>query len=400
MDIGELFPLASHFHALLPITVENPSAFGLDYGLEMLMHTPVNSLLGSFGDLKKVERLYQSLKFIVGFAVEINETNLFDDIILPFPSYLERYDFQTGSGSHTISPCGHHDFHWQVRQPVVDLPPGVRFPQEVTLEIAERLGLLDDVYRLLNHTFIIKDDHALQPGAHYTIAEVVDRAARSWFGEERGLDWFKEHGVITLPRTIQECYIGPFLNARLPIYLEHFLTRGEELKGVIDEMGLDWDFSDYTPLSDWMPCNSYKAIESGAFDLIAVHFKLPYVYGSYGNENPWIDELCQGTDAYSILLNEAVGKNKGLRDGDAVWLESPVAKTRATVKLTQCIHPDAVGIGGHFGHFSPGMPIARGKGVSFNALLPTDIDHIDMISTALDHCVEVKIYKDDELNMA
>jgi len=29
----------------------------------------------------------------------------------------------------------------------------------------------------------------------------------------------------------------------------------------------------------------------------------------------------------------------------------------------------------------------------FNSLLPTDIEHIDMISTALDHCVEVKVYK-------
>ena len=40
-----------------------------------------------------------------------------------------------------------------------------------------------------------------------------------------------------------------------------------------------------------------------------------------------------------------------------------------------------------------GMGDARGKGISFNSLLPTDIDHIDMISTALDHCVEVKVYK-------
>ena len=66
----------------------------------MLLHTPINSLLGSFGDVKKVERLYQSLKFIAGFAVEINETTLFDDIVLPFPSYLERYDFNTGPGNH------------------------------------------------------------------------------------------------------------------------------------------------------------------------------------------------------------------------------------------------------------------------------------------------------------
>ena len=39
------------------------------------------------------------------------------------------------------------------------------------------------------------------------------------------------------------------------------------------------------------------------------------------------------------------------------------------------------------------MPISKGKGVSFNALLPTDMDHIDKVSTALDHCVQVKVYK-------
>jgi len=392
MDAGELFPLASHYHTMLPITFENPAAYGLSYGLEVLMHTPVNSLLGSFGDIKKVEKLYQSLKFIVGFAVEINETTLFDDIVLPFPSYLERYDFQTGSGSHTISPCGMQDFHWQVRQPVVESPPGSRYPQEVILEIADRLGLRDDVYRLLNHTYILKDEYALKPGRSYSVTDFVDRATRSWFGEDHGLDWFREYGVIRLPRSIEECYIGPFLKARVPIYLEHFLQRGEELKTVLGQLGLDWDLSDYKPLSDWMPCPSYNAVEKGDYDLIAVHFKIPYVYGNYGNENPWVDEICKGTNAYSILLNESVGEAKGIRDGDSVWLESPVQKVRATVKLTQCIHPQAVGVGGHFGHWSPGMPIARGKGVSFNALLPTDIDHIDMISTALDHCVQVKIY--------
>ena len=68
-------------------------------------------------------------------------------------------------------------------------------------------------------------------------------------------------------------------------------------------------------------------------------------------------------------------------------------KVRAVVRVTECIHPEAVGIGGHFGHWSPGMPISRGKGVSFNALCPSDLDHIDMISTALDQCVQVKVYK-------
>ena len=395
MDLGELFPLAAHFHTLLPITVENPSAFGLTERdtLEVLLHVPGNSILSSFGDLKKVERLYQSLKFMAGFAVEINETTLFDDIVLPFPSYLERYDFISGMGAFLIAPCGQDDFYWQVRQPVVDLPPGMRHPQEVIQEIADRLGILGGLYRLLNHSYKLDGEHALKPGQRYPMAEFVDRTARSWFGEEHGLAWFQEHGVIRHPRDVEEAYIGPYIKARMPIYLEHFLDRGEELKGVLDKIGLEWDLSDYKPIGDFMPCPSYEAVQKGEYDLIAVHFKFPFVYGAYGNENPWVNEICEQTNAYRILINESVAKAKGINNGDSVWLESPVRKVRATAKVTQCIHPQAVGVGGHFGHWSPGMPVSRGKGVNFNSLCPTDIDHIDMISTALDHCVQVRVYK-------
>jgi anaerobic selenocysteine-containing dehydrogenase len=393
MDLTELFPLATHSNTLLPITLDNPETYGLSYRLEVLIHTPTNCLLSSYGDLKKAERLWQSLKFIAGFAVEINETTQFDDIVLPFPSALERWDFNTGSGEHSIPPCGHHDFHWQIRMPAVQPAGEVRYPQEVVQEIADQVGLLGDLYRLVNYTFRLTSEHALKPDRRYPASDVVDRTVQSWFGQERNLDWFRQHGFITLPRTIQESYHGPFLEARLPIYLEHFLDRGKELKGVLDQLGLEWDLSDYQPLSEFMPCPSYSALQKGDYDLIAVHFKFPYVYGSYGNENPWINEICEQTSAYSILLNESVGIAKGIRDGDSVWLESPVCKVKAKVKLTQCIHPEAVGVGGHFGHWSAGMPVARGKGINFNSLLPTDIDHIDMISSALDHCVQVKVYK-------
>ena len=395
MDLGELFPLAPHYHTLMPIAAENPSAFGLTEQdrIEVLLHVPVNSVLGSWGDIKKVERLYQSLKFIAGFAVEINETTLFDDIVLPFPSYLERYDFITGIGAFLIAPCGQDDFYWQVRQPVVEAPPGVRHPQEVIQEIADRLGILSGLYRLLNHTYKLEGEHALKPGKRYPMAEVVDKQARSWFGEERGLAWFQENGVIRHPRDVEEAYIGPFLKARTPIYLEHMIDKKEQLKAVLSELRLDWDLSDYQPIGDFIPCPSYHAVQKGEYDLIAVHFKFPFVYGAYGNENPWVNEICEQTNAYRILINESVAKAKGIRNGDTVWLESPVQKVRATAKLTQCIHPQAVGVGGHFGHWAPGMPISRGKGVNFNALLPTDMDHIDMISTALDHCVQVKVYK-------
>jgi anaerobic selenocysteine-containing dehydrogenase len=356
-----------------------------------MLHSPVNSLFSSFGDHKTVESFYRSIPFIAGFAVEINETNLFDDIVLPFPHYLERFDFTTGTGTRSIPICGKDDYYWTIRHPAVELPPGMRHPQEVIMEIADRVGILSDLYRLINHAFRLKEPYALHPGQRYSIPEVMDLLTRCWFGEERDLRWFQENGAIRLSRDVEEAYIGRSLHARIPIYLEHFLARGEELREVTSQMGLEWDLSDYTPFSDWMPCPSYEALQKGQYEFIAVHYKLPYVYGAFANANPWINELCENIPyAYSVLVNADAARAKGIHDGDEVWLETPAAKMRVKVKLTQCIHPEVVGIAGHFGHWSPGMPIAQGKGVNFNSLLPTDLEHIDKISTALDHCVPVK----------
>ncbi|MBI2320213.1 MAG: hypothetical protein HYU75_25220, partial [Betaproteobacteria bacterium] len=394
-DLGEVFPMSAHFHTVLPVTIGHFSEYGLTDkdAIEVLMHSPINSLFSSFGDHKKVESLYQSLRFMFGFAVEVNETNLFDDVVLPFPTYFERYDFCSGTGSFLLGYCGQDDFYWQVRHPAVEPPPGVRQFQDVLQEIADRLGILGDMYRMLNHTYRLDGKYALKAPKPYPNAEVIDMQTRKWFGDDHGLAWFKEHGVIRYSRDVEEAYIGPYVEGRMPVYLEHFVDKGEEMKGALDKMGLKWDLSDYTPLSPFIPCPSYHALQKGDFDLIAVHYKFPYVYGAYGNENPWVDEICEATGAYKVLLNEAAAKARGIADGDEVWIESPVHKTRAVVKLTQCVHPEVVGVGGHFGHFAPGMPVSRGKGINFNALCPSDLDHIDLISNALDHCVEVKVYK-------
>ncbi len=391
-DLLELFPVGGHSTTLPPLASASPQKYGLNYSIDVLIHTPSNIIMGAYGELKVAEQFLQSIPFIVGFAQEVNETTLFDDIVLPVPAYLEEYSFPNGYSVN--APVGTDDYAFQIRQPVVPPPATVREPAEVVFDLAQRLGIQADVYKIVNLTYRLKKGHALESGQKYTAAEVSDRIARSWFGEDHSLDWFKEHGTLRFARDVDDAYLGPFLKARLPVYLEHFIPRGQELKALTDEMGLHWDVSDYQPLPAWKPCPAYDARQKGEFDLVAVHYKLPYIYGSYANENPWLNELCENVPlSYAVLINEDVAKKKGIKEGDVVWVESPVHKARARAKLSQCIHPEVVGIAGFFGHTSPGMPIAKGKGVAYNHLLPHDLDHIDMISTALEHCVEVKVYR-------
>lgn len=391
-DLAELFPVAGHSTTLPPLVNAQHESFNLNYKIEVLIHSPTNVVLGHYGDLKVTEAFLKSIPFIAGFAQEINETNLFDDVVLPVPGYLERFDFP--SGYSVNSPVGTDDYAFQVRQPVVQLSADSRNGADIVMEIAERIGVVSGLYRIINHTYHLQKPFALEEGKKYSYTEISDRIARAWFGKEHDLEWFKKNGILSFKRDADIAYIGPFLKARLPVYLEHMLPRGEELKEVTQKMGLDWDTEDYKPIPDWQSCPSYEAREKGEYDLVAVHYKLPHIYGHYGNENPYLNELCEKVPlSYKLLINEDVAKRKGITDGDEVWLESPVQKIRVIVKLSQCIHPEVVGVAGFFGHWSPGMPIANGKGISFNHLLPHDMEHLDMISTALDHCVQVKVYK-------
>jgi len=81
------------------------------------------------------------------------------------------------------------------------------------------------------------------------------------------------------------------------------------------------------------------------------------------------------------------------KDGDAIWLESPVRKVKAVARVTECVHPEVIGIAGNAGHWAKGKPLSAGKGVNFNGLLPYGLEWVDVISSALDQCAPLKVYK-------
>ncbi|MBI2954457.1 MAG: molybdopterin-dependent oxidoreductase [Chloroflexi bacterium] len=399
MDILELFPLAPHGTVLYPLVGAEPEKFGLDYRIEVALHNPSSVILSAYGDLKLAEKFFKQIPFVAGYAFELNETNeAFDDIVFPMPSYLERQD--AGSRNFEgvfdiLAPVGQDDWYYQLRQRVFEPPQGFMHPIELVTEFTERLGLRREYNAVRNRTLRFKEPYLLEPNKRYTVDEFQDQLIRSLFGPERGLKWVKENGVVRYHRDAEEAYPGPFMathQMRLPVYLEHFRGKGQELKQVIDRIGSPWDYSDYEPLPDWMPCPAFDERGKNGFDFVAVHYKLAFTYAGHGNENPWINEVCERTPyTYPVLINEDAARSKGIRDGDDIWLETPVRKVRAKAKLTQCIHPEVVGIAGHFGHWAKGMPISQGKGVAYNPLLPHDLDHIDKLSGALDNCALVRI---------
>ena len=390
-DLFELFPVAAHTRTFVPQVYKDPNKYGMDHQVEMVIHSPGNQVMGGWGDVQSVVDWYKGIDLVVGFAVELHETHELDDIVLPYPTYLERNGFL---GSHGDAVSGEGVGFHQIQQRVVERPDGVRNYYELLMDIYARTGILDDVYRAANRTLGLKEPYLLEPGKRYTEEEVLDREARSTYGDEFGWDWFKETGVLVHTRDVDERYPGRFIKARVPVYLEHFIERGEEVGAVLEEMDLSWDLSDYAPLPEWRPCEPFEQVQRAEIDAIGVHYKLPYTYGAQGNANPWIDELCEKLPhSYGVLINAELARRKGIKDGDPIWLESPVKKVKAVARVTQTVHPEVLGIAGHAGHWAEGSPLSKIKGVNFQGLLPYNEQKMDVISTAIDMCARHSPYQ-------
>ena len=131
------------------------------------------------------------------------------------------------------------------------------------------------------------------------------------------------------------------------------------------------------------------------YDLIAVNYKLPFHSKTWTQDNPWLAELASHHPyAYKFLINAETAARKGIVDGDQVLAETAAgASVQGIVTVSQCIHPEVIGIAGAFGHWAQARPTARHRGIHFNSLVPYGIEQIDPMAGLMDACVKVKVSK-------
>ena len=390
-DLLDLCPVAPYGGPFFTEALLRPQDFKLSYFPEMLIVCRSNLLMTCANPDVMAEAL-RKIPFVAAFACEMNETSEFADILLPDAHYLERLDAIPNEPTEFVG-AGEGHWYWMLRQPVVPPRGEARGWVEVLFELADRVGFRGDLYALLNGTLDLKEPFAYKATEKYSWEELADRWMKSWFGAEKGIDWFKENGsLITGRKKVEEAYPRVFLTPRLPIYLEYFLDAGAEIRKVTESLGIRWDTDDYQPLAAWKPCPAYDRAAPG-HDLFVVNFKLPFHSLSYTSHNALLAELSEKNPyAYSVLLNADTARKKGIRSGDRVRLETEEGyQVEGQALPTECIHPEVAGIAGCFGRKSKALTLSHGKGVHFNTLLPHSIERVDSLSAALDSCVRVRV---------
>jgi len=198
--------------------------------------------------------------------------------------------------------------------------------------------------------------------------------------------------VIKWPKKAEEVYWRPFVDVRVPIYWEFLTTIGEKIDALTGPRGHSLPRQYFEPLPDFLPCLSHTCDKPG-FDFYAFYYRDIIHTNSFTHENPWLDEAAQlDPFSYAIAMNADRGKKLGLKEGDWVWLEAESGrKAKGRVHLTQGMHPEGLAIGGCGGHWTEGMPVAKGKGVFFNELLEIDWEHVSPVNLNLDLCAKVKV---------
>ena len=224
----------------------------------------------------------------------------------------------------------------------------------VLREILDRLGRTPKVNAFYNRFCEFDDEHKLQPDEKPTPAEWCDKALKHWFGEGHGWETFTRHGFIRWPKKAEEAYWRYFIDAR-------------------------------------------HRIEDPSFDLYCFSYRHILHTGSHTMEQPWLDEASRMNPyTYNITMNPGVARQKGLKDGDVIELESATGgKVCGPVKLMEGQHPHTVGIAACSGHWTRGMPIAKGKGTNFDTLLACDLKHVDPVSLNIETAARVKVRKAD-----
>jgi anaerobic selenocysteine-containing dehydrogenase len=409
LDLHDMFPTSIYnaFTITSPRWFDMLERFKIPYKPDIMINFGSNSVM-TMGNAQAVtENFLKKFNFIFSFQLYVTEfEEAVADIVLPDACFLERYTPAVSFPSTFSHPQGEDDWGWTIRQPVVKPLYERRDFNEVMLEISKRLKILPKYYKGLNDAVVMRYGGAMDEkyklcedgSVEHSWPDVCDRLLKDRFGEEHGLEYVSKKGVFTWPKRKEDVYWKWFNPSRVPIYFEYFIDSGEQIAKLCDDFNakefFDFDWSRFKALADWHPCPTHTETNP-EYDMYTFYWRAVMHCNSLTQQNPWLDECSQEDPyVYAIQMHRKTAEEKGIKQGDKVWLENPQGhRVRGWVGLTDGIEPHHLAIAAVAGHWGEYMPIAKGKGTFFNDLVEMDKEHTDPLTLNQDICCRVKIYK-------
>ncbi len=385
---SKFFPINSGSPSVMAKVMLEPEKYGVDYTPEVLMLHMVNPM-PSFTDEPLHMEAYKQFKFVVAIDPWLSKTaDLFADVVLPAAT-IEKYEGPIKASDQYTDAVA-------FRIPPMNPLFQSRGEIEIYMDIAERAGFLygeKGYLAHLNKELKLKDEFALPLDRKPSVREIFDRWARAQ-GIEEGVAFFEKNGVKVKGPVPAKKYYGyaqepPFNGIRHRLYGESLLR----YRQIMQEKGADEIYwRDYTPLPTWRPLTMDQSPPE--YDLYLISFKKIEFKQSRASQIPLLAELAP---QQYLEINPKTARERGIADGDEVWVESHNALTGETrrvkvvARYRESIRPDTVGMPHHYGEVAR-HPWAKGQGPTANVLFFGTEGYLTNTADATFH-VKVRVYK-------
>ncbi|MFX0559973.1 molybdopterin-dependent oxidoreductase [Tepidibacillus infernus] len=330
------FPLVNP-HAGVASVIPQKAKAGIVKAAIIIQTNPVRG----YSDPNYMIEGLRALELSVVIDVQMSETAMVADYVLPEPSYLERDDVIEALPGGKPAVC--------LRQKTIDVVhPNTVPADQIFTEIAKAMGL--------GHYF------------NFTVDE-LNQAMIAPLGIT--LSELKKKGTIVIDDPVE---LGVVPKLKTP-------------SGKVEFVSENYAKAGFSPVVKWMEPKVKP--DQDSFRLITG--KQSYHTHSYTTNLPYLLQITKDYNSERLWINKKRGIEMGLKDGDLVEVESANAKSQVKVKLTERIHPECVFVPSPYGNFSDGLHLAKGVGFSYMDHVPYQVDPIG--GTSMIHEVIVKIRK-------
>lgn len=382
---SKFFPIDSGGYPMTPLALLNPQKYGLPYPPEQMamwvhMTNPVMAVPNQDAVINGLSRL----GLMVVVDAFLSETaDLCADYVLPAAT-IDKYEGPLGgfNGYETQSA---------LRFPVMDPMFNSKADADIYIDMAEKLGILPQYVNALNSALGLPDALKLNPAQKPSVADALDRWAKS---KGKDLNWFRQNGVLASQMPVTQWYARlwtpPYGGVKHAFYSETLLRLGRELV----RRGVDAPYvADYNAFPTWREPTMDSS--PAAYDLTLISYKQIEHKQSRTGYNVLLNSLAPDSP---LLIHPQTAQERGIRDGDDVWVESHNALTgetrtvRAKAKVILGIMPGMVAIAHHHGNFSHPVARQRDRGVAANRLFPSGEGYIDLTGNQAFQ-VKVRVWK-------
>ena len=398
---GGMYPLMYNLNTLAWYAMADPEKYWLQHPCEFYWVNNANLFGNSFSPEFTAEAM-KKIDCMVAMPYHYDEIADHCDILIPQDSHLEGALTQMGMTPYCRTEPPGLDSVW-LHHPVVERLYNTRNLDEILMDVAEKMGLLDAFNTRLNRRYMGK--YPLEMGKRYTIAEIMDRKLKVAFGDQYGIEYFKKNGglIHTDHGPLGTYHDNEYPDTRYRIYTEDIVWAMKEWKADLDKLKAEKGVSlrpsnEFVtgmgaPVPDWLERPYEKCPPE--YDLYVVHYKTMMHSMATFMDNAWFEEYVRLFDPYSmtIQIHPEAAKKRGIKTGDVITVESVHGKDSTEAVVTELVRPDTIAIGGSMGSRSVNIYPPSRDGALFNRLCWADEDWRDPITGNQENSMKAKVYK-------